>query len=198
MGYKILNGKNFKISFVRPDGSAGAKQVDVYAEDDETAVVIECKSRLSKGRKSLQKDIEETRSLQSKFRNSIINSRFKNRPKPKIIWIYATNNILWSIQDIERAESYDIDRVTENELQYFEAFLKHMGPAGRYQILGEFLKGQKIPGLSDVKLPAIRGKIGGETYYSFVATPRKLLKIAFINHQALQSSRRKTSLSAYD
>jgi len=185
MGYKTLNGKNSEISFVRPDGSTGAKQVDVYAEDEETAVVIECKSRLSKGRKSLQKNIEETNSVQSPFRNSIINNRFKNRTKPKIIWIYATNNILWSIPDIERAESYDINRVTENELQYFEAFLKHMGPAGRYQILGEFLKGQKIPGLSDVKLPAIRGKIGGETYYSFVATPRKLLKIAFINHQAL-------------
>ena len=153
MGYKTLNGKNFRISFIRPDGSTGAKQVDVYAEDDETAVVIECKSRLSKGRKSLQKDIEETNSLQSRFRNSIINSRFKNGMKPKIIWIYATNNILWSTPDIERAQSYDINRVTENELQYFEAFLKHMGPAGRYQILGEFLKGQKIPGLSDVKLP---------------------------------------------
>ena len=185
MGYKTLNGENFKISFTRPDGSTAAKQVDVYAEDNETAVIIECKSRLSKGRKSLQKDIEETSSLQSRFRNSIINSRFENGTKPKIIWIYATNNILWSTPDIERAQSYDISRVTENELQYFEAFLKHMGPAGRYQILGEFLKGQKIPGLSDVKLPAIRGKIGGETYYSFVATPRTLLKIAFINHQAL-------------
>ncbi|MYA47651.1 MAG: DGQHR domain-containing protein [Candidatus Dadabacteria bacterium] len=185
MGYRVLNGKSFKISFTRPKVSIGTKQVDVYAEDDETAVVIECKSSLNIGRRSLQKDIQETSSLQSKFRNSIINSRFKNRPKPKIIWIYATNNILWSTPDIERAQSHDINIVTENELQYFEIFLKHMGPAGRYQILGEFLKGQKIPGLSDVKLPAIRGKIGGETYYSFVATPRKLLKIAFINHQAL-------------
>ena len=60
-----------------------------------------------------------------------------------------------------------------------------MGPAGKYQILGEFLRGQKIPGLTNVRLPAIRGKIGGETFYSFVASPRSLLKIAFINHQAL-------------
>ncbi|MYF11550.1 MAG: DGQHR domain-containing protein [Gammaproteobacteria bacterium] len=51
--------------------------------------------------------------------------------------------------------------------------------------LGDFLKGQKVPGLSEIKLPAIRGKIGGDTYYSFVTTPRRLLKIAFINHQAL-------------
>ena len=60
-----------------------------------------------------------------------------------------------------------------------------MGPAAKYQILGEFLKGQKVPGLADVKLPAIRGEIGGQKFYSFVSTPRNLLKIAFINHQAL-------------
>jgi DGQHR domain-containing protein len=86
---------------------------------------------------------------------------------------------------MERADAGGIRVITENELQYFETFIKHMGPAGRYQVVGEFLKGQKVPGLSNVKLPAIRGKIGGETFYSFVSTPRDLLKIAFINHQAL-------------
>jgi DGQHR domain-containing protein len=184
MGYPVLNGEHFKISFARADGSVGRKQVDVYAEDEETVFVVECKSREERGRRSLQKDIHETICLQSFFRTSI-NKRFQNKPKPKIIWAYATNNILWSTPDIERAEASDIKIITENELQYFETFVRHMGPAGKYQILGEFLRGQKVPGLSDVKLPAIRGKVGGETFYSFVASPRHLLKIAFINHQAL-------------
>ncbi|WP_421871849.1 DGQHR domain-containing protein [Nitratireductor rhodophyticola] len=184
MGYQTLNGANFRIAFTRTDSSTGRKQIDVYAEDDETALVIECKSRGERGRRSLQKDIQETVSLQHYFRESI-NRRFAERAKPKILWVYATNNILWSIPDIERAEAHDIKIITENELQYFETFAKHMGPAGKYQILGEFLKGQKVPGLTNVKLPAIRGKIGGELFYSFVTTPRNLLKIAFINHQAL-------------
>lgn len=33
-------------------------------------------------------------------------------------------------------------------------------------------------------IPAIRGKIGGETFYSFVIEPEKLLKIAYISHRA--------------
>lgn len=184
MGYPVLNADGFKITFEREDGSIGRKQVDVYAEDGETVVIVECKSRDQRGRRSLQKDIQETISLQSYFRNSI-HKRFEGRAKPKIIWVYATSNILWSVQDIERAESGGIRIITENEIQYFETFIRHMGPAGRYQVIGEFLKGQKVPGLSNVKLPAIRGKIGGETFYSFVSTPRDLLKIAFINHQAL-------------
>ena len=184
MGYRTLNDKNFKITYTRRDGSIDSKQVDVYAEDDETAIVVECKSRSTDGRRTLQKDIEETHSLQRYFRNSI-NRHFKGRANPKIVWVYATSKIIWSQPDIERAKACSINRITDNELQYFEAFVKHMGPAGRYQILGELLKGQKIPGLADVRLPAIRGKIGGETYYSFVSTPRNLLKIAFVNHQAL-------------
>ena len=184
MGYRTLNGANFKIFFSRSDGSVGNKQIDAYAEDGETALVVECKSRQQRGRRSLQKDIQETRSLQQYFRNAI-NKRYPERPKPKIIWAYATNNILWSTQDIERAQDSQIRIITENELQYFETFVKHMGPAGKYQILGEFLKGKKVPGLGDVRLPAIRGKIGGQLFYSFVSTPRNLLKIAFINHQAL-------------
>lgn len=184
MGYRTLNGGNFKISFIRGDNSKGRKQVDVYAEDDETVLVIECKSRSERGRRSLQKDIQETASLQEFFRDSI-NKRYGSRIRPKIVWAYVTSNILWSQQDIERAGAHSIKVITENELQYFETFIRHMGPAGRYQILGEFLRGEKVPGLAATKLPAIRGKVGGETFYSFVATPRDLLKIAFINHQAL-------------
>ncbi|WP_338808925.1 hypothetical protein V2V90_08815 [Agrobacterium leguminum] len=63
---------------------------------------------------------------------------------------------------MERAEDGKITIITENEIQYFEAFLKHMGPAGKYQILGEFLKGQKVPGLEGIKIPAIKGKISGK------------------------------------
>lgn len=184
MGYGTLNDYNFKITFIRQSGSSHTKQIDAYAEDNETSIVVECKSRKVVGRRSLQKDLEETRALQDYLRTSIY-KRFSNRARPKVIWIYATNNIVWSQPDKERAEDYGINVLTENRLEYFEAFVRHMGPAGRYQILGEFLKDQKIPGLEDVVLPAIRGKIGGQTYYSFVATPRHLLKIAFINHHAL-------------
>lgn len=37
-----------------------------------------------------------------------------------------------------------------------------------------------------MKVPAIRGKLGGKKFYSFVTTPRQLLRIAFINHRALK------------
>ena len=187
MGCRVMNGENFKIAFSRTDGSIGKKQIDVYAEDSETALVVECKSKGERGRRSLQKDIQETISLQSYLRQTIY-GRFKDKPLPKVIWIYATSNIIWSEPDIQRAEDRDIKIVTENELQYYETFIKHIGPAGKYQILGEFLPDQKVPGLADIRIPAIRGKLGGHIFYYFVTTPRHLLKISFINHHALNHS----------
>ena len=184
MSYDKLNGKRFVIQFDRNDGSRGRKQIDVFACDSETAFVIECKSRESRGRRSLQKDLLETIALQRYIRKSIYSS-YGNTSKPKIIWAYATQNIIWSEEDVARASDGTISILTENELQYLDTFVKHLGPAARYQVLGEFLKGQKVPGLGEVRLPAIRGKLGSETFYSFVGTPRTLLKIAFINHQAL-------------
>lgn len=184
LGYPTLNGDLFKIEFDRASGSRGRKQIDVYAEDHETVIIAECKAKKDRGRRSLQKDLLETKALQNYIRNAVYR-RFGGGHKPKLIWIYATENIIWSDEDASRAEDAGIQIVTENELQYLETFVNHMGPAGRYQILGDFLKGQKVPGMSGKKIPAIFGRLGRETFYCFSATPRDLLKIAFVNHQAL-------------
>ena len=184
MGYPEINGDNFKIEYERADGSTGEKQIDVFAKDSETVLVVECKSRETRGYRSLQKDIHETESLQKPIANAV-RQYYGVDFKPKIIWAYVTHNIIWSAPDLERAGAINVRVITENEMQYFDAFIKHMGPAGRYQFLAEFLEKQDIPSLSNVKVPAIKGKLGGIPFFSFVTTPRHLLKIAFVNHQAL-------------
>jgi DNA sulfur modification protein DndB len=184
MGYPALNGPKFRIDYRRDDGASGAKRLDVFAKDDETAVVIECKAREGRGRRALQKDIEDLEALQRKLSHAI-RGHFGKNFNPKIIWILATSNIIWAEKDVERAEAANVRVITENELQYFEAFVSHIGTAGRYQFLAEFLEGQEIPNLKNVRVPAVRGRFGAHTYYSFVVSARHLLKIAFVNHQAL-------------
>jgi len=184
MGYPHLGGNNFTIRFKRHDGTFGEKKIDVFAKDDETVIIAECKSREVRGRRTLQKDLHETESLQKYLADSI-RKHYGGDFNPKIIWLYVTNNIIWSDPDIERASAINVRVVTENEFQYFDSFIRHMGPAGRFQFLSEFLQGQVIPSLSNEKVAAKRGSLGGHKFYSFVTTPRVLLKIAFINHQAL-------------
>jgi DNA sulfur modification protein DndB len=184
MGYPILNGDAFKITYQREDGSRGAKQIDVFAKDGETVAVVECKTRATRGRKSLQKDIHETSYLKRHIANAI-RLHFGADFKPKILWLYVTQNIIWSEPDVDRAVAENIRIITENELQYFEAYIDHVGTAGRYQFLAEFLEGQEIPGLSGTKVPAVKGRLGGDTFYSFTLPAGHLLKLAFVNHHAL-------------
>lgn len=184
MGYKELNQKNFKIPYERADESVDRKQIDVYAKDDETVLVVECKSALQRSRRSLQKDIAETQSFKGQMATAI-KDFYGDEFKPKIVWIYATRNIIWSQPDLERAQAERIRILTENELEYYDAYIKHMGPAGRYQVLAELLAGERIPELKDHRVPAVKGKLGAHTYYSFVTKPADLLKIGFVNHLAL-------------
>jgi len=45
MGYPELNDKGCKIKYKWSDGRNGEKQVDIFAKDEETVIIAECKSR---------------------------------------------------------------------------------------------------------------------------------------------------------
>jgi DNA sulfur modification protein DndB len=184
MGYRTLNLTDFEIEYKTVADELAIRHFSVVAEDDETVVVVECKFREDRGRKSLTKDIAESklakRALQKKLQ-----ARHGSNNKHKILWLYATRNIIWATKDIEDAVAAGIKVITENEYQYFDSFIRYMGPAGRFQFLAEYFEKQDIPGLDDVRIPATQGVFGKNKFYSFVTTPRRLLKIAFVNHQAL-------------
>lgn len=183
LGYKEMNpGRSFKIKIRRPPGETLEKQIDVFAKDDETVIVAECKASNKLSKRYLQKDLEEFANLKGPISNEI-NKHYNQ--KLKIVWMFVTKNIIWSKPDKERANGENIKIVTEKELNYYWTITQHLGPAARYQFLAEFLKNQQIPELKDKKIPAIRGKLGGQIFYSFVSTPRNILKIAFVNHRML-------------
>ncbi|NDV60969.1 DGQHR domain-containing protein [Puniceicoccales bacterium CK1056] len=185
LGYpEISSGRNFQVKIQRKGAEPFNKQIDVLAKDEETVIVTECKSSARITKKSLQKDIEEFASLQKPISNAI-KKHYGNGFKPKIIWLFITHNIAWSKPDRERAAGSNINIITEKELRYYLQIADHLRSAARFQFLAEFLKNQKIPEMDDVKVPAVKGKLGGKTFYSFVSTPKQMLKIAFVNHRSL-------------
>lgn len=183
MGYQTLNLFDFIVA-IDSGEEQQQKQLAIVAEDDETVVVVECRARDDRGRKNLQKDIAES-ALARRVLQKELRARHGQHHKHKILWLYATRNVIWSDKDVEEATSAGIKVITENEFQYFDSFIRYLGPAGRFQFLAEYFAGQDIPGLDDVRIPATQGVFGKRKFYSFVSTPRRLLKVAFVNHQAL-------------
>ena len=185
MGYQEMNaGRQFRILMKRRGDVEGKKQIDVFARDDETVVITECKACEKLRSRSLQKDIEEFGALKGDL-SAAIKKFYGVEFKPKMLWFFVTENVIWSDEDIARARAQNIKRVTENELPYYTQLVEHLGRAARFQFLAEFLKDQPIPGLENIKVPATRGKLGGKYFYSFVTTPRHLLKVGFVNHRTL-------------
>lgn len=185
LGYPELNeGRNFNILIERKNAEPLWKQIDVFGKDDETIVIAECKSSEKPTKKSLQKDIEEFANLKGPI-SSAVRKHYGSEVKLKIIWLFVTENIIWSAPDKQRAAGGNIRIITERELRYYAQIADHLGKAARYQFLAEFLRDQQIPELSNKTVPAIKGRLGGKPFYCFVSTPRHLLKISFVNHRSL-------------
>jgi len=185
MGYGDLNkGHDFTIRYKAADGSFRQKQVDVFAKDAETVIVGECKCCDDYKPRPLSKDIAEFVGLRKQFADAI-RVHYGRDFKPKILWFFFTEKVLWSAADKNKAIAEKLKIMTEREIDYFSQLSEHLGRATRYQFLAEYLGGQKIPELTDVRVPAVRGKLGGRTFYSFVSTPEQLLKICFVNHRTL-------------
>jgi DGQHR domain-containing protein len=185
MGYTDLNkGHDFTIKYKAADGSFREKQIDIFAKDLETVVVGECKCCDEYKPRSLSKDIAEFVGLRKQFADAI-RRHYGREFKPKILWFFFTDKVLWSQADKSKATAEHLKIMTEREIEYFSQLSEHLGRATRYQFLAEYLGGDKIPEMKDVTVPAIRGKLGGKTFYSFVSTPEQLLKICFVNHRTL-------------
>lgn len=155
-------------------------QFDVLAVDDECALLIAT-------------TIAETEKTKSDFsllidnigatKPSIVNTLRKRIPgKKKIKIILCTKNYVLTDVDKASLKKYDILHFNEDTVQYYKDLKKHLGLAAKYQLLGNLFPGAEIPEL-DNETPAIQGRMGGHTYYSFSIEPEKLLKIGYVLHR---------------
>ncbi len=181
LGYRTLNvSRDLCLPFGPDPGEK--KQIDVLAVDEETILVIECKS--SAERKKAPSFKTEMEALKQRIdgHRKVLEQLFgKGR---KIKFIFATRNIQIGrdSQDIQRLEEAGGLFYNENTYDYVESLLKHYKNAARYQFLGMILKGQSI-NKDRIEVPAIEGKMGNKKYYMFSIEPGLLLKIGFVLHR---------------
>ena len=185
LGYSELGpGRDFKVLISKRHEPQLHKKVEVFAKDDETIIIAKCKSFDTPKRRSLQKDLDEFIASKGPIANAV-KRHYGDDFKPKIIWFLITENVIWSKPDLEHARQNRIQVMRESEYRYFSQLIEHLGPAARPQFLAEYLSGAPVPEMENITTPAIKGVLGGKKFYAFVATPEQLLKIAFVNHRAL-------------
>ncbi|RBP67791.1 DNA sulfur modification protein DndB [Brevibacterium sanguinis] len=179
LGFDQINAdRNLRIQYGKEKNEA--KQIDVLAADDEVVLVIECKS--SNADKAPTHQFKGEIEAISGYRPGLIRSLRNEFPGRKIKFIFAASNIAVSKNTINRIESSDIAYLDEEAIDYYHELADHLGSASKFQLLGNLFHGQKISAMNTT-VPAIRGKMGGYTYYSFAIEPERLLKIAYVLHR---------------
>ena len=180
LGFNCLNAdRHFKLSYSEKDSTL-TQQIDVFAADEESIIIVECKASKELNRKhSFKTEIEafggKTNGLSREAKKLFPNKKLK------VKYIFATKNYALSDVDKERLKDFNIIYFDEDAITYYEGLLNHIGLAARYQLLGNLFSGLKIPELNTI-VPAIRGEMGQHVYYSFSIEPEKLLKLGFILH----------------
>lgn len=179
MGFKELSKDRF---FKIPVGpSIPDRQIDIFAKDDETVLLIECTACEERKKKSLSDLIEKIDNVR-KYVLDLIKLHYKMGPKLKMKWGIATRNIEWSQNDVNKCEEKNIFILKDEQIDYFRKVTDHIHLAAKYQLLAYIFKDEEIPGINLV-VAATRGKMGGKTFYNFLMRPYELLKIAYISHK---------------
>ncbi len=191
MGFDELNADNtFKISYGKNNASL-TKQIDVFAFDGETAVVIECKASETPGKtRDFKTELESIGGYRDQIIREIRNHCGRGT---KIKFIFATSNYILGEKDHERLKDFDIEHFDEEDIDYYIELAQHLGSSAKYQLLGRLFNNKKIDNMIDT-VPAIRGTMGGHTYYSFSIEPERLLKIGYVLHR---SDANKTMMPTY-
>lgn len=185
LGFKYMSSnQNFKIRY-SSDSIVEPQQIDVFAADDDVAIVVECKSAKTFEKKTQFKDTILTFSAQRDNIVREIKSHFNN-DEMAVSFVFVTNNYLISESDMACAKDVGVIMLNQDDIDYYYSLYKNIGEAAKYHVLADVFEKQTIPSM-DLHIPAIQGKYNGVTIYSFLIEPSKLLPISYVAHRVKNS-----------
>ena len=177
LGWEWMNkDRTFRLDYAK---TKQGKQIDVFAADSETVLIVECKSTKSWKPGTFRDEILEVQGLK-KGVNGTIRQAFSTTPKTA--WLFVTQNYRISDDTLKHFTTNNIHHISEGELSYYEQLVDHLGPVAKYQLFGRLFSGMEIPEL-DTRFPALRGKAGGHVIYCFLVEPELLLKVGYVLHR---------------
>jgi DNA sulfur modification protein DndB len=163
-----------------------SKKIDILAKDEDNIFVVECKSSTSEEPINARSALEEYAGKRDDIQKAIeaewgrdcgrinvvvaISSKEKREPDEEYIRAKKDKNLLlWS----------------EKEIKYIENLIQQVGFSAKYQLYSVIFADRKQKELRII-LPAIKGKIGPHTFYTFLISAKQLLKYAYIHHRHLK------------
>ncbi|MEM7068615.1 MAG: DGQHR domain-containing protein [Pseudomonadota bacterium] len=183
LGYRCFNiDRDFVLPFGKADSEK--KQIDILAVNDDSILLVECKSSKKWARSPSLKIEFEALKLRLDGHKKALEQLFGTGRKIK--YIFATRNFRIGRDGADAKRLIDAGGFlfNDNAYEYVEGLLKAYKDAAHFQFMAMLFKGQDI-NKNRIEVPAIEGKMGGkrEKYYMFSLEPELLLKLGFVLHR---------------
>ena len=181
-GYLSAEGGG-KLLLNPTDDNTTYNQIDVFGIDDELALMIECKSSESFNRRpQFQAKLAKLAEMKERAGRAV-NEQWPALHKRQLVQLFFLQNINISDTDRERAKLLNIFLFDEQDLDYYEKLVTHIGPAAKYQLFADMLPRKSVSGLK-IRVSCVKSKMGGYNCYTFPISPEYLLKISYVSHRS--------------
>lgn len=180
LGFRHLNYDE-KLEVPWGDNPEDKHQLDVVAIGDEAIFVVECKATENIRPASFKKDIDDMRLYKDGVMKALRQIYGENK---KVKFIFATRNYTFSegCEDEKRLAENRIFQFTDNTYDYINSLIKAYRTTVIYQFYGLMFRHERINNVK-IRIPALKGTMGGHTYYMLSMEPATLLKIGFVLHR---------------
>ena len=136
----MSKGRQFAIAV---DDDHEPEQVNIFAKDDETAIIVHCVYRNEHGRKNMTALVDKILSIREPAFKTV-RKFYEEHGKLKLRHVMATRNIAWSEADLSKCKDAGIAVIGDREIDYYALLVRHLKQAARYQFLAHMFHGQKI------------------------------------------------------
>lgn len=180
LGFRNLNYDE-QLTIQWGDNSEDSHQLDVVAVGEEAIFVVECKATENLKASSFKKDIDEI-CLYKEGVTKALRQIYGDDKKVK--FIFATRNYTFAdgCEDEKRLADNKIFQFTDNTFDYVNSLIKSYKSTVIYQFYGLMFQHERINN-EKIRVPALKGTMGGHNYYMLSIEPAKLLKIGFVLHR---------------
>lgn len=180
LGFRILN-KDEHLTIQWGPNPEDKQQLDVVAIDDNAIFVVECKAATTPTTRSFKSEINKMEQYMEGVASAL---RQVYGTEKKVKFIFATRNFRFieDGEDVTRLNNNGIYHLKDNTYNYIRNLIKSYKSSVIYQFYGLMFKNELFSD-TELKIPALKGTMGGHEYYTFSIEPSTLLKIGFVLHR---------------
>ena len=180
LGFRVMNAdENLRIQW--GPNKEDTQQLDVVAVGEDAIFVVECKATTTPRPGNFKKELNGMEQYKDGVADALKQIYGK---KKRVKFIFATRNYRFQEEgeDIQRMKQNGIFHLNDNSYNYITNLIKSYKEAVQYQFHALMFKDELIND-DKIVIPALKGEMGGRTYYLFSIEPSKLLKVGFVLHR---------------